>query len=728
MGAATAASRASEIDSDEMEGRMLTLLANSSRVLSSKLHAILDNPASADTFIPTLQDGLQRLQAIGEQHNSTLTAAKFDRLQALLMSTTAVTSADIADQFRLMATLAATGNCVLADPSQFTLMAQERPPSGVFARTLPGVGSTIFLPCFHESSVPGFIGHWTLLTIKGPSGKGKSKTGFTVSMFDPLAGANACYAFCLFSVSCVRAVILHSSLTPRTLAGPVRPEHVDAVHSYQLHLQASSILPSTVALTPITSVAGTPLQTPGDVTCGIWVMREVINQVSLCAKAPSTMLRDAGPQAVRAVMVLTAALDGGDVDELRNFAQTLFRPEVAMSSVALSLALCVLYRALCVFSRALCVLSRAPCVLYRALCVFPRALCVLSRALCVFSRALCVLSRALCVLYRALCVLSRALCVLYRALCVLYRALCVLSRALCLYCMPGLAPRHPPLQASQATVTGHPPSPASTTAAAASLPKVFTAPTTWGPKAPGRVLCKVKGDGDCMFNAIGAMWPDMDPSQLRTICIACMRLCANQPLPGKPLSIRDMSSHEADWDNHLWQLQTRSEPDVAALAMLSHMTKLPITLVYDDPTRSPSTEASPDPGVDWHPWRDGEVNAGHIVLLYSGTHYDALLLHADLQDLRPPTPTVDCVAVLENGVQELPSLNPVGWYHLKAEDPKAPSTVQVRCVCCQSALYNPGIVCFLTLLHQLTQHVGRRLRISRRRGRNTNGASPPCND
>ena len=119
-------------------------------------------------------------------------------------------------------------------------------------------------------------------------------------------------------------------------AGSVRPDHVVAIRTYNAHLHAEGIVVDKETLSPITAVVHKPLQTPGDVTCGIWVLREVQNQVASSIATPAMSRCDAGPQAMRLEMVLRAVMEWGDygrAKDLCDFARKgVMREEVCCVS------------------------------------------------------------------------------------------------------------------------------------------------------------------------------------------------------------------------------------------------------------------------------------------------------------------------------------------------------------------------------------------------------------
>jgi hypothetical protein len=195
----------------------------------------------------------------------------------------------------------------------------------------------------------------------------------------------------------------------------------------------------------------------------------------------------------------------------------------------------------------------------------------------------------------------------------------------------------------------------------------------YGATIKNRQLVVGPSDGDCLFAAVAATWPDVDANFLRCFCIGNMRALLDTPLPGMSQPFGDACPpYCGNWGQFLLDLQMRSEPSQETMVMLAFITGMAITIVTPG-NPVPRVVAVPNPSVKVE-WIPGMDNANHIVLEYTGTHYNALVLRD------PPTrPIIDAVAMLQNTLPALRGYDgPIGCYHFTNPHWQVAATIEVR--------------------------------------------------
>ena len=190
----------------------------------------------------------------------------------------------------------------------------------------------------------------------------------------------------------------------------------------------------------------------------------------------------------------------------------------------------------------------------------------------------------------------------------------------------------------------------------------------------------VPGDGDCMFTAVAAAAGLTNAHLLRLAAVAFLRCNPTRVLPntleltleGWTTAVNGIAFHET-----LRGFESNSEPGAYMLATLATVVGRPITVVkfgWEEATYLPE-------GASLHMvWNTAEVNPDHLALLYTGTHYDALVLDG--------APAVQATLTLASIVGYLPKDNVervVGVYSLRGDDPN-PVTLKVRLCCFNTAL------------------------------------------
>ena len=190
----------------------------------------------------------------------------------------------------------------------------------------------------------------------------------------------------------------------------------------------------------------------------------------------------------------------------------------------------------------------------------------------------------------------------------------------------------------------------------------------------------VPGDGDCMFTAVAAAAGLTNAHLLRLAAVAFLRCNPTRVLPNTlALTLEDWTTavNGITFHETLRGFESNSEPGAYMLATLATVVGRPITVVkfgWEEATYLPE-------GASLHMvWNTAEVNPDHLALLYTGTHYDALVLDG--------APAVQATLTLASIVGYLPKDNVeqvVGVYSLRGDDPN-PVTLKVRLCCFNTAL------------------------------------------
>lgn len=190
----------------------------------------------------------------------------------------------------------------------------------------------------------------------------------------------------------------------------------------------------------------------------------------------------------------------------------------------------------------------------------------------------------------------------------------------------------------------------------------------------------VPGDGDCMFTAVAAAAGLTNAHLLRLAAVAFLRCNPTRVLPNTlELTLEDWTTavNGITFHETLRGFESNSEPGAYMLATLATVVGRPITVVklgWEEATYLPE-------GASLHMvWNPAEVNPDHLALLYTGTHYDALVLDG--------APAVQATLTLASIVGYLPKDNVervVGVYSLRGDDPN-PVTLKVRLCCFNTAL------------------------------------------
>ena len=159
----------------------------------------------------------------------------------------------------------------------------------------------------------------------------------------------------------------------------------------------------------------------------------------------------------------------------------------------------------------------------------------------------------------------------------------------------------------------------------------------------------VPGDGDCMFTAVAAAAGLTNAHLLRLAAVAFLRCNPTRVLPNTlALTLEDWTTavNGITFHETLRGFESNSEPGAYMLATLATVVGRPITVVkfgWEEATYLPE-------GASLHMvWNPAEVNPDHLALLYTGTHYDALVLDG--------APAVQATLTLASIVGYLPKDN-----------------------------------------------------------------------
>ena len=202
----------------------------------------LDNPSLEKELAAAVSIHIRQLLAKAEEGRTWTGPEAFERLLELFTPGTALTATDIAEQLRILRVWGkeALPAALFLDPSQFTRLASDWPPTGQLARVSNLAGTHVLLTCFHPNpSDANGVGHWTLLLIVFPL----HNQQFRVQLYD-------------------------------SLAGPVQDSHRHVLQQLQKLWKSLFPRPSTClqGLTKPKRMITTPLQSAGDNTCGLWVL------------------------------------------------------------------------------------------------------------------------------------------------------------------------------------------------------------------------------------------------------------------------------------------------------------------------------------------------------------------------------------------------------------------------------------------------------------------------
>ena len=153
------------------------------------------------------------------------------------------------------------------------------------------------------------------------------------------------------------------------------------------------------------------------------------------------------------------------------------------------------------------------------------------------------------------------------------------------------------------------------------------------PGFAARRFVEIPGDGDCLFGAVAAVAGLRQPWQvLRLAAVAFLRCNPGRVLPNVAhLSLGDWArlvTNDRHFDDVLMLLESASEPGQYMLAVLAHLLGRPITVLV----RGWNSITFLPEGCTASVWDPYSVNPDHLVVLYTGTHYDALVLSGAAED------------------------------------------------------------------------------------------------
>lgn len=182
-----------------------------------------------------------------------------------------------------------------------------------------------------------------------------------------------------------------------------------------------------------------------------------------------------------------------------------------------------------------------------------------------------------------------------------------------------------------------------------------------------RRLVAIPPDGDCMFGAVATVAGlAQDAQVLRLAAVAFLRCNPGRVLANEAhFSLADWARTVADvpnFDDVLRMLECSAEPGGYMVAVLAHLLARPITVL----TRGWNPITYMPEGSTASRWDPHGLNSDHLAILYSGTHYDALVLEG--------APSVDIkftIAQILSFQREEDPAALVGTYSLRDDDPRS---------------------------------------------------------
>lgn len=188
-----------------------------------------------------------------------------------------------------------------------------------------------------------------------------------------------------------------------------------------------------------------------------------------------------------------------------------------------------------------------------------------------------------------------------------------------------------------------------------------------------RRLVLIPPDGDCMFGAVATVAGLVQhPQVLRLAAVAFLRCNPGRVLANEgDISLADWARAVAgvpDFDDVLLGLESGSEPGAYMVAVLAHLLARPITVLmraWNPITYLPG-------GSKASHWDPHGLNPDHLAIIYTGTHYNALVLEG--------APSVDIeftIAQILSFQREEDPTALVGTYSLRDNDPN-PTLLTVR--------------------------------------------------
>lgn len=195
-----------------------------------------------------------------------------------------------------------------------------------------------------------------------------------------------------------------------------------------------------------------------------------------------------------------------------------------------------------------------------------------------------------------------------------------------------------------------------------------------GFKARRRVV--VPGDGDCMFAAVAAAAGMHNVQLLRLAAVAFLRCYPQRVLPnefGMTLeawlhAVQDVPFHTA-----VQGLQSGSEPGACTMAVLATILGRPVTMFSRGLGSDGLQTYMPEGAAQASKWSAEGINPDHLAILYSGTHYDALVIDGAAAFDEATLTFARIIDYLPKNDMALV----VGTYSLRNDDP-AQTTLHVR--------------------------------------------------
>ena len=190
---------------------------------------------------------------------------------------------------------------------------------------------------------------------------------------------------------------------------------------------------------------------------------------------------------------------------------------------------------------------------------------------------------------------------------------------------------------------------------------------------PGLAIRRIEvvpTSGNCMFDAVEACVASSTPEQMRATAVAYLRFNAHRPVGVSEFPLLQQLPYGLE--KYLRDLMTFSEPSVDMLAVLALLLDRPISLLQRKSdgnwhVYTPSI-ISPNHRV----WIKAAPNPDHILLRYTGTHYDGLPVQGETLK----APSFNLLSIFQMVPQEIAAGVVIGKYNRTFQD-EEPFTMTV---------------------------------------------------
>ena len=195
-----------------------------------------------------------------------------------------------------------------------------------------------------------------------------------------------------------------------------------------------------------------------------------------------------------------------------------------------------------------------------------------------------------------------------------------------------------------------------------------------GFKARRRVV--VPGDDDCMCAAVAAAAGIKNAQLLRLAAVAFLRCHPQRVLPNAfdmTLEEWQHSTQAVPFHTAVQGFQSGGEPGACMMAVLATILGRPVTMFGRGLGSGGLQTCLPEGAAPESTWSAEELNPDHLAILYSGTHYDALVLDG-------AAAFDEATLTFARIIDYLPKDDPTrvaGTYSLRSNEP-APTTLLVR--------------------------------------------------